>query len=93
MHLADEVVQHHLDRVEIGYNAILEGAYGNDRIGRLPHHRLGFHAHPQGAFGLGVDRHDRWFRDDDALAANVDKRVCRSEVDAKIPAEQAEQRR
>lgn len=92
MHLADEVVEHHLDRVEVGDDAVLQGADRDDALRRLADHRLGFGAHAEGPPGAGVDGDDAGLGDDDAFAADVDQGVGGAQVDAEVATEKPEQR-
>ena len=91
MHLADEVVEHHLDRVEVGDDAVLERAHRDDAFGRLADHRLAFDADRERALGFGVDRDNGGFGDDDAFPAHVDEGVGSAEIDAEVPAEEPEE--
>src|SRR3712207_1228858 len=81
------------DGVEVGDDAVFEGADGDDALGGLADHRVGLAADAEGAPGLGVDGDDARLGDDDALAADVDEGVGRAEVDAEVPAEEPEQGR
>ena len=84
-------MEHHLDGVEVGDDAVLEGTHGDDALGRLADHRLGFGAHAEGAPGPGVDGDHARLGDDDALAAHVDEGVGGAEIDAEIAAEHPEE--
>src|SRR3712207_8045771 len=58
------------DGVEVGDDAVLEGADGDDALGGLADHRLGLGADAEGAPGLGVDGDDARLGDDDPFAAD-----------------------
>jgi hypothetical protein len=49
--LADEVVEHHLDGVEVGDDAVLERADGDDALRGLADHRLRLGADAEGPAG------------------------------------------
>ena len=67
MHLANEVVQHHFDGVEIGDYAILERANRDDAFRGFADHRLAVESDRKRAPGLLVDGDDRWLRDHDSF--------------------------
>ena len=91
MHLVDEVVEHLLGDVEVGDDAVLQGADGHDVARRASEHRLGFVTDGQhGVIGL-VDRHDRGFVEHDALTAHVHERVRGSEVHGEVVREHSGQ--
>src|SRR5262249_59325725 len=89
--LADEVVEHHLDGVEVGDDAVLEGADGDDALRGLADHRFRFDAHGEGPATLSIDGDDGGLGDDDPLAADVDEGVGGPEVDPQVAAEDTEQ--
>src|SRR5581483_6659879 len=93
MDLADEVMEHHLDGVEIGDDAVFERTDGDDAFRGLADHRLGFGPDAEGAAGAGVDRHHARLGNDDPFPPHVDQRVGSAEVDAQVTAEEAEESR
>ncbi len=87
MHFADEVVQHQLGDIEVADHTVLQRPHRDDIRGRAAHHPLGIGADRERPLGLGVNRHDRRLVDDDTLAANEDKGIRRTEVDADVTGE------
>ncbi len=89
--LLDEVVEHDLGDVEVGDDAVLERALGDDRAGGAADHALGVGTHREDAVLAAVDGDDRGLVQDDALTAHRDQRVCRAQVDGEVPARLSEQ--
>ena len=81
-----EGAQHGLGHVEIGDDAVLERADGDDVAGRAAEHALGLDADGEDALVVLVNRDDGRLADDDALAADGDEGVRGAEVDGKVPA-------
>ena len=92
VHGADEVVQHALGDVEVGDDAVLERADGDDVRGRTADHALGLGADRQHLLGDAVDRDDAGLVDDDAAALDHDKRVRGTEVDTDVVREEPQER-
>ena len=68
MYFANEVLEHLLGHVEIADHAVFQWPDRND-VRRCPaHHPLGFRADLKDGLGLGVQRHDRRFVDEDTLS-------------------------
>ena len=86
MHLADEMLDHFLGAVEIGNHPVAHRADRLDRARRAAQHELGILAHRQNLLFavLDVIGHDRGFIQHDALAAHVDQRIGRAEVDTHV---------
>ena len=77
-------MEHLLGDVEVGDDAVLQGADGHDVARRASEHRLGFVTDgQQGVIGL-VDRHDRGLVEHDSFAADVDQRVRRSQIHREV---------
>src|SRR6266850_638781 len=84
VHLGNEVVQHLLGDVEVGDDAVLERPDGYDVARGAAEHRFRLVPHRQHrVIGL-VDRDDGRLVEHDALAADVDQRVRRSQVHREI---------
>ncbi len=91
VHGADEVVEHALGDVEVGDDAVLEGADGDD-VGRgAADHALGLGADGEDLLGDAVDGDDAGLVDDDAAALDHDQRVRGAEVNAYIVREQPQE--
>ena len=84
--LLDEVAEHDLGDVEVGDDAVLERALGNDRARRAADHALGVGSDGQDAALALVDGDDGGLVDDDALAAHGDERVGGTEVNCQVAA-------
>ena len=80
----DEVVEHTLSDFEVGDNAVLHGADGNDRAGCAPQHLLRFLADRLYFGGVFVHRNDGGFVDDDTLALGEHQRVGSAKIDCEI---------
>ena len=91
MHGADEVVQHPLGDAEVGDDAVLERAHGDDVGRRAADHALGLGADGEDLLVDAVDGDDGGLIDDDAAALDHDKRVGGAEVDADVVREQTQQ--
>ena len=89
--LADEVLEHLLRHLEVGDDAVLHRADGDDVAGRAAEHLLGVAADGFDLVGDLVDRDDRRLGDDDAAPLRVDERVGRAEVDRQIAGEQTKE--
>ncbi len=88
-HLVDETFQHRLGDLEIGDDAILHRADGDDIAGRAAEHPLGFVAYGEDALGAGLDGDDGWFAQNDAAVADVNESICSAEVDADVIGEKS----
>jgi CheY-like chemotaxis protein len=92
MDLPDEVVQHLLRDIEVGDDPVSQGTEDADRARGPAQHGLGLLADcQQRVIGL-ADGHDRGLVEDNALAADVDERVGRAEIDGEVFREQPGQR-
>ena len=88
MHLVDEVPQHRLGDLEIGDDAILQRADGDDIARRAAEHALGFVADREHMAGADLHRDHRGFAQDDAVIFDVNQGVGRSQIDADVVGEQ-----
>jgi hypothetical protein len=84
VHLENEVAQHSLGDLEVGDDAVLEGANGDDVAGRAPDHLLRLGPHREDASGGGVLGDHRRLVEHDAAASHVHQRVGRTEVDRHV---------
>ena len=89
VHLADELLQHLLGDGEVGDDAVLHRADHGDLPWRLAKHVLGARADGLDRFfgvrpAFHADRDDRRLVEDDALAALVNQRIGRAEVDREV---------
>ena len=75
VHSANEVVQHALGDVEVGDDAVFEGANRDDVRGGTTDHALGLGADCQHLLGHAVDRYNRGLVDDNAATLDHDKSV------------------
>ena len=85
--LVDEVAEHGLGLLEVGDDAVLEGAGGDDVGGGLAKHALGFFADGEDLVGVFIDGDDAGLADDDAFAAYVDEGVGGPEVNSDVATE------
>ena len=82
--LRDEVPQHRLGDLEVGDDAVLERADGDD-VGRgAPEHALGLVADGEDHVGASLDGDDAGLAQDDAVVLDVDEGVGGAEVDPDI---------
>ena len=79
-----EVIEHFLGGVEIGNHAVSHRLDGRDAPGRAANHCFRFAADRLDTSVHGVQGHNRWLIQDNAVAAGEDARVGRTEVDGKI---------
>jgi hypothetical protein len=88
VHLADEVLEHPLRVGEVGDDAVLHRPHGGDVARRASEHpfRFGADGHDDlaAASRFVLHRDHRGFVQDDALAADVDERIRRAEVDRDV---------
>src|SRR5918995_2599582 len=85
---ADEVSEHLLRNLEVGYDAVLQGLGGHYVGGRAPDHALGRRTHGHNLIGLRVHCHYRRLGKHDAPALNEYQRVRRSQVYGDVRREQ-----
>ncbi len=88
MDLQDEVAEHPLGDLEVGDDAVLQRAHGNDVAGRAPDHLLRFGADREDATGVGVDRDDGRLVEYDPATPDVHQRVGGPEVDSHVTADE-----
>ena len=86
MHFAYEVLQHFFGNGEVGYDAVFQGADGFDVARRTAQHAFGFKADRGdglGAAGVATttDGDYRGFVQDNALAAYINQRIGRAQID------------
>src|SRR5205085_4381282 len=86
--LSDEVLEHLLGHLEVGDDAVLHRADGDDVAGGAAQHLLRLLADGLGRVGDLVDGDDGRLRDDDAAPLGVDERVRGAEVYGEIAGEQ-----
>jgi len=88
MDAADEVGEHGLGDFEVGDDAVAQGADGGDGAGGFAEHFLGGLADGitvlEDARGAFFDGDDGGFIEDDAFTADVNKGICRAQVDGHI---------
>ena len=89
--LFDEVLDHLLGHVEVADDPVAQRADRDDRGRRAAHHALRLGADGEDALGLGVDRDDGRFGDDDPPVPHVHERVGCAEVDPDVAGEEAEE--
>jgi hypothetical protein len=82
--LADEVAEHGLCDLEVGDDAVLEGADGNDVARRAAEHSLCIVTHREYFIRTGFDRDDGRFSQDDAVIFDVNQGIRSAKVDAYI---------
>ena len=95
LHLADEMLDHFLRDLEIGDDAVAQGADGVDVAGRAAEHLLGLVADRQHlllAAHIG-DGDDAGFIKHDAAAFDINKGVRGAEIDSHVRRHKAEQAR
>src|SRR5450631_970150 len=90
--LLDKVIQHLFGDLEVGDNAVLHRLDGDDVARRTAQHLFRLFADRLYLTGVLVDRNDRGFVDNNALAPCVDEGVGRPQIDRKIAGEHAKQR-
>ena len=81
---ADEVREHGLGDLEVGDDAVLERADGDDVARGAAEHALGLVPDGEDFVGAGLDGYNRRFAQDDALIADVDQRVGGAEIDPDV---------
>src|ERR1700689_3438658 len=86
MDLLDEVPEHLLGHVEVGYDPVLERTDRLDRPWCATKHALRLDAHRVHFAAARVDRNDARLRQHDATAADVHERAGRSQVDRHVAA-------
>jgi hypothetical protein len=87
---ADEVAEHLLGHLEVGYHAVFQWPDRGD-VGRgAPEHRLGLQADGVDLAAGAVDRDDGGLGEDDATAFDLDQGVGGAEVDRHVAAAQGE---
>ena len=86
MNLADEVFDHRFRYIEIGDDAIAQGADGDDVPRRAAQHLLGFVADLEDGFlaAFHRDRHDGRLIQDDATVTDVNEGIGRTQIDTHI---------
>src|SRR5215210_2288983 len=84
VHAAQEVAQHLLGHLEVGDHTVTQRTDGRDRGRRTADHAAGLVADGVDLAGGLVQRHNRRLGRNDPLAAEVDERVGRTEVDRNI---------
>jgi hypothetical protein len=89
--LLNEVVEHALGDLEVGNDAVLHRADGDDVARSAAEHLLGFLADGFHLSVVLVDGDDGGFIDDDAFAAGEDEGVRRAEVNGKVRGKEAKQ--
>jgi hypothetical protein len=86
LRLGDEMLDHLLGDFNVGHDPVAQRSDGADIVGRLAEHQLGIV--PDCADPLRpvdrLQRDDGRFRQDDALPANVDDGVGRTQVDSQV---------
>ena len=82
--LADEVAEHGFRHFEIGDDAGLHGADGDDVAGSAAEHALGLLADGEHAVGALLDGHDGGLAEHDAAVLDVDQGVGGTQIDADI---------
>ena len=87
MGFGDEGFQHALGDVEFGNHAISQRPDRHDVRGCASHHLLGFGSNRKRPLAFLLDRHPRWFIDNNTLPAHMDQCVGRAQVDADIEGE------
>lgn len=87
----DEVTEHGLGHVEIGDDAVLKRAHGDDAARCAAEHLLGVGTDGEDALVLLFDGDHRRLIDDNALAPDGHERVGRTKVDSHIATEVAEE--
>ena len=97
VHHLDELLDHLLGDGEVGDDAVLHRADGLDVARHLAEHLLGFLADRLNGLlavraAFLANRNDRRLVEDDALAAHVDQRVGRAEIDREIVGKVAAQK-
>src|SRR5215207_6172156 len=85
---ADEVREHLLRNLEVGYNAVLQGLGGHNVGGCAPDHALGRRTHGYNLVGLRVYSDHRRLGEYDAPALDEYQGVCRSQINCNIRREQ-----
>jgi hypothetical protein len=88
--LADEMPQHGLGDVEVGDDAVAQGAHGRDARRSPPYHPLGVLPHRQDFIGDGVHGHHRGLAQQDAPPADVHQGIGRAQVNAQVRREAGE---
>ena len=82
--LIDKVAKHSLRHIEVGDNAVLQRANGNDIARSTAQHALGLDADGKDSLVILIDCDHGRFADDDALAANGHQGIGGSKVDGKV---------
>ncbi len=90
MRLADEVREHLLGSVEVGYDAIANGPDGPQALRRPAKHPASVLTNCFHCASGGVEGNKGRLTDDDALAQRIDAGVGGAEVDGQIAAESCE---
>jgi hypothetical protein len=89
VHLLDEVAQHPLGHVEVGYHAVLERPDGHDVARRPADHPFSLDADRHDLAVVRVQRHHGGLIEHDSAPTHVHERVGGAEVDRHVAAEEA----
>ena len=89
VNLLDEMPQHRFGDFEVGNDAILHRANGDDVAGRAAEHALGFFPHSQDVGRSRLDGNDRRFTQYDSLITHVNEGIRRPEVYPNVIGKQA----
>ena len=89
----DEVAEHPFRDLEVGDDAVAQGADGDDVGGGPADHALRLLADGENALGGAVDGDDRGLDDDDAPPPDHDERVRRPQVDSDVVGQETEEAR
>jgi hypothetical protein len=89
VHLLDEVLQHRFGHGEVGDDAVLHRAHRGDIARGTTQHALGVgtdggNSARAARATILADRDDRRFIEDDSLAAHINERVGRAEIDGNV---------
>ena len=90
MGLFDEVIQHLLGVLEVGDDAVLHGADGDDVSRGSPQHLLGVFSHRFHPSRLLVDGDDGGLANHDSLAPGVNQGVRGPQIDGEVVGKQAQ---
>ena len=91
MDFLDEVPEHGFGYFEVGDDAVLEWADGDDVARGAAEHAFGVVAYGEDFAGAAFDGDDRGFAEDDAGILDVDEGIGGAEVDADVIGEPAEE--
>jgi len=86
MHFFDKVLQHFFGDLKVGNDAVFERPNSADITGGAAEHAFCFDTDGLNCFlAVAVTNGDhRWLVEDDAFTVNINKCVCRAQIDGQV---------